>query len=169
VRPTADRVKEALFNLLGVRWDETSVLDLFAGSGALGIEALSRGARQAIFVERERRCLEILRENIRACAFGERARVIQGDAVRFLLSSRCKKGYGVIFADPPYGKGLARACVVGLDKGGWLAPEGCFVVEHSRWEGLPEEGQVLMLLDQRSYGDTKLSVFGRKSSGGEGG
>lgn len=169
VRPTADRVREALFSLLQVQWEDKSVLDLFAGSGALGIEALSRGARGAVFVEEDRRCLTILQENLRSCGLADRARVILMDARRFLRSPQQEAGYDVIFADPPYGKGLARGCVTAVDRGGWLPSWGRLVIEHSRWEEMPEGGEVLILLDVRSYGDTRLSVFGRKGEDGEGG
>jgi 16S rRNA (guanine(966)-N(2))-methyltransferase RsmD len=163
VRPTADRVKEAIFNLIGGDWKGLSVLDLFAGSGALGIEALSRGAQEAVFVEANRRCLSILWENIRLCGFSDRARVMRVDALRFLATRRGAWAFPVIFADPPYSKGLAVKCLAKVDSGRWLAPGGRMLMEHSSREILPEQGVRVSLLDKRHYGDTTISIYGSES------
>jgi 16S rRNA (guanine966-N2)-methyltransferase len=160
VRPTADRVKEAVFDLIRGDWEERTVLDLFAGSGALGIEALSRGAGEAVFVEADRRCLSILWQNVEYCGFSDRTRVIRSDVLRFLGSRRSTWAFSIIFADPPYERGLACRCFSGVDSGGWLASQGRMIVEHSHREALPERGALLALFDKRRYGDTSISVYG---------
>lgn len=159
MRPTADRVKEAIFNLIEGAWDNRRVLDLFAGSGALGIEALSRGAGEAIFVEADRKCLAVLKANIRICGFSEQARVVQTDALRFLAARRAAAAFTVIFADPPYDRGLARTCFDRVDSGGWLAAHGFMVMEHSFREVLPERGTMLALFGRRRYGDTSITLY----------
>ncbi len=158
-RPTADRVKEALFNVLRVEWGSWRVLDLFAGTGALGIEALSRGAREALFVEEDPRCAAAIQENLRLCRFSESGRVLRMEAMRFLSGTGTWAAFDAIFADPPYQKGLAEACLRRIEGGGWLQREGFLVVEHSRREPLPEKGDRLVRVDERTYGDTRISIY----------
>jgi 16S rRNA (guanine966-N2)-methyltransferase len=160
VRPTADRVKESLFNLLRMDWETCRVMDLFAGSGALGIEALSRGALEALFVEEDPQCLSVIQQNLQGCGLTDRGRVLRSDVLRFLSGKKGHKGFGVTFADPPYDSGLALGCLERADRGGWVAPEGRMVVEHSRREVLPDRLTRLVLLDRRAYGDTRLSIYG---------
>lgn len=160
VRPTADRVKESVFDLLGLQWEGCRVMDLFAGSGALGIEALSRGAGLALFVEADRSCYRVLLGNLKSCGMEGKALVIRADAVRFLRSGRRFPDFHVIFADPPYERGLAWPCVMGVGRGGWLTPGGRLVVEHSCREAIPDRGAGLALLDRRSYGGTQVSLYG---------
>lgn len=160
MRPTADRVKEAVFDLLGLQWEGCRVMDLFAGSGALGIEALSRGAGFALFVEADRSCYWLLMGNLKVCGMEGKALVIRTDAVRFLRSRRRFPDFHVIFADPPYERGLAWPCVMEVGRGGWLTPDGRLVVEHSCREVIPDQGAGLALLDRRSYGGTQVSLYG---------
>ena len=167
VRPTADRVKESVFNLLRVEWETCRVLDLFAGSGALGIEALSRGAAEAVFVEADPRSVSVIRENLRSCGLEIRARVIRGDALRFLVARRGAGDFTLIFADPPYERGLARGCLERADRASWLALGGRMVVEHSRRESPPEHLTSLTLLDHRPYGDTRISIYIRANEANE--
>lgn len=167
VRPTADRVKEALFNILAWQWERCRVLDLFAGCGGLGIESLSRGAWEVWFVERDPRALEALRGNLRSCGFEHRARVVQRDVWRFLAGDAAVVGgFHVIFADPPYGRGWARRCLEAVDRGGWLCPEGRLVVEHGVQEELPKRHGELVMVDGRIYGGTALSIFAAEAQGG---
>lgn len=152
LRPTSDRVRESLFNVLaghgapqGMR-----VLDLFAGTGALGLEALSRGARSATFVEQGRTALKLLRANMALCGAG--ARVIARDARR--------PGEGVphdlVFLDPPYGRGLGEAALDAALGCGWIAPGALIVWEESAAVILPPGVQPL---DERRYGETFLRIF----------
>lgn len=160
VRPTADRVKESVFDLLGLQWEGCRVMDLFAGSGALGIEALSRGAKLALFVEADRSCYWVLMGNLKSCGMEGRALVIRAEAVRFLRTRRRFPDFHVIFLDPPYERGLAWPCVMGVGRGGWLASGGRLVVEHSCRETIPDRGAGLALLDRRSYGSSQVSLYG---------
>ena len=149
VRPTADKVREAWMSILQRDLPGAAVLDLFAGSGALGLEALSRGARQADFVEVSARSLAALRRNVDALGAGDDCTIHRGDAVRFI--ERLPAGaYDIAFADPPYRHGLAPRVV---DR--WLATPfaGVLAVEHDVRETLPEGG-----VDRR-YGDTVITIY----------
>jgi 16S rRNA (guanine966-N2)-methyltransferase len=152
-RPTADRVREALFSALGDVSDRT-VLDLFAGSGALGIEALSRGAARATFVERARPALAALRGNLEA--LGIEAEVHAGDARAFVRNaSQAGRTYDLVFVDPPYRD--AERLASELDLASVLAPEGRLVTESDRRTPL-DNG--LPLLFERRYGDTLIRIHG---------
>jgi 16S rRNA (guanine966-N2)-methyltransferase len=136
---------------MGPRLEGARVLDLFAGSGALGLEALSRGAREAVFVEKARSALQVLEENVRTLGAVERCRIVRGDAVGFARRAPAYE-YDLALADPPYDLGLARALLA-------LFSEKPFAralwVEHRTGEPLP----VLPGLRQRRYGDTTLSIL----------
>ncbi len=159
LRPTTDRVRESLFNLLahgghavpppeGMR-----VLDLFAGTGALGLEALSRGAAEAVFVENGRAALGLLRANV-ARLKAQGARVLERDATR--LGANGGAGHDLVFLDPPYGRGLGERAMASALAGGWLAP-GALVVWEESATITPPAG--LTLLDARRYGSTMISVL----------
>jgi 16S rRNA (guanine966-N2)-methyltransferase len=165
VRPTSDRAREALFNILshgefaaeGIPFAEATVLDAFAGTGALGLEALSRGAAEAVFIEQDREALAILRKNIAALGEGVRTRIIPGDATR---PPRAASACAVVFLDPPYRSGLAELALAALAAAGWFAPEALAVVELAVREELsPPPG--FTLLDQRVYGAAQLVFFRR--------
>jgi len=145
-RPTADRVRQALFDrLMHAPWagravlDGAPVLDVFAGTGALGLEALSRGAGTACFIEQDRAALEALRANIAACRAAERCRVVAADARRPLAGTAC----GLVFMDPPYGTDLAGPALAALRAAGWIAPGGVLLLELAREAPEPELGQIL--------------------------
>lgn len=159
VRPTSDLVKESLFNLLRVDWESSRILDLFAGSGALGIEALSRGAREALFVERDPVAIRLLVENLEACRVADMARVVRANVLRFLSGNRAKETFDVVFADPPYDLGLGEASLKAVEKGGWMRPQGIMALEHSKREQVPARCGRLVKLDDRLYGDTRLSIY----------
>jgi 16S rRNA (guanine966-N2)-methyltransferase len=155
VRPTADRVREALFARLS-DLDGVCVLDLYAGTGALGIEALSRGAERAVFVERSHASLAALRRNLRTLELDERARVVRGD-VRSALRRLSGEGlrFDLVLADPPYADRELSAPLALLVSGRLLAPGATVVVERSRRHPLPSiEG--LVSHESRRYGDTEL-------------
>jgi 16S rRNA (guanine966-N2)-methyltransferase len=160
VRPTSDRAREALFNILshgelaagGIPFAEAVVLDAFAGTGALGLEALSRGAVEAVFIEQDREALAILRKNIAALDEGGRTRVIPGDASR---PPRAISGCAVAFLDPPYRSGLAAPALAALAAAGWLPPGALAIVELAAREELaPPPG--FTILDERKYGAARL-------------
>jgi 16S rRNA (guanine966-N2)-methyltransferase len=161
LRPTADRVRESLFNILAHSDYRTPpppagcrVLDLFAGTGALGLEALSRGAQDATFVDTGPRALEILRRNVAALGAGPATRVIERDATR--LGQNRDLPYDLVFLDPPYGKGLGERALVAALSGGWLAPDALVLWEEAR-AAVPPPG--LTLCDTRRYGDTMIAIL----------
>ncbi|MCZ0813407.1 MAG: 16S rRNA (guanine(966)-N(2))-methyltransferase RsmD [Pseudomonadota bacterium] len=160
LRPTADRVRESLFNRLaggfGSPFESAVVLDLFAGTGALGLEALSRGAAKAVFVENGRTALRLLNRNIEICRVEERARVIRRDARK--PGAPTGDPATLVFLDPPYGKGLGEAALSAALAGGWIAP-GALIVCEEGVDITPPEG--LHLLDSRRYGDTVIHILER--------
>jgi 16S rRNA (guanine966-N2)-methyltransferase len=155
-RPTSDRVREALFSMLG-ELDGASVLDLFAGTGALGIEALSRGAARAVFVERNRSALQALRSNLAALEVpGEQAQVRAGDALEGLRTARARgETYDLVFVDPPYGRARELGEALSGILPSLLAAGGRVVVEADRRTpaelGLP-------VAARRRYGDTTITI-----------
>ena len=159
LRPTSDRVREAIFNLLvngphGNPLDGARVLDLFAGTGALGLEALSRGAARVAFVDDGAAARALLRRNIEAMQAMGVTDVWRRDATR--LGPNRGPGYGLVFLDPPYGKGLGEVALASCRAGGWLAP-GAVVVWEERVPPAPPEG--FEPLDQRRYGDTVVTLL----------
>jgi 16S rRNA (guanine966-N2)-methyltransferase len=155
-RPTSDRVREALFAMLGPL-DGEPVLDLFAGTGALGIEALSRGAGRAVFVERDRAAAKILLENLAVLAIpSEAAELRRSDALVALRSARENgEAYDLVFIDPPYGQAGLWGPRLSAELGAVLAPEGRIVVESDRREPLELDAPALT---ERRYGDTSITI-----------
>ena len=171
LRPTSDLVREALFQVLAVRlefpWESCNVLDLFAGTGALGIEALSRAVRHVVFVDCNRSSLDLIRQNLGLCGFSERAKVIRADIRTSPKSlNRVSKyaPFNLIFADPPYSQGLGKKALewvaetCALTSGGWM------VIEEFKGEELPYtvmsgSESSLQLVDSRRYGQTKLCFY----------
>jgi 16S rRNA (guanine966-N2)-methyltransferase len=158
-RPTAAKVREAIFNILGPPPDG-QVLDLYAGTGALGLEALSRGAASVVFVEREHAPLAALRRNIKELGFEDRATILGADVctgLRRLVASR-EARFSWVFLDPPYVK-EAAGVLAELSGSGLLTPCAVVVLEHDRRHRPPESVGNLFLTDRREYGDTELSFF----------
>ena len=158
-RPTSDRMRQALFDmLLHAGWagraavEGAAVLDGFAGTGALGLEALSRGAAQAIFMERDPAALAAVRTNIAACRADASCRVLPADA----LSPPSGRGCGLVFLDPPYGKNLVARAVVSLTAAGWIAPGALLVAETGRDETLDLPGDALA---DRTHGAARISFW----------
>ncbi|XDA97846.1 16S rRNA (guanine(966)-N(2))-methyltransferase RsmD [Sulfitobacter sp. LCG007] len=156
LRPTADRVRESLFSLLEHRGavEGAAVLDLFAGTGALGLEALSRGARLATFVDDGRAAQRLIAENISRLGVGQTARILRRDATR--LGQGDGQAYDLVFLDPPYGKGLGERALSAAREGGWLAPD-CLVVWEENSAMTPAPG--FERIDQRRYGDTHVTLL----------
>jgi 16S rRNA (guanine966-N2)-methyltransferase len=168
VRPTSDRAREALFNILshgrfaagGLPFADAAVLDAFAGTGAVGLEALSRGAAEAIFIERDPGALAILRRNLEGLGETARSRIVPGDATR---PPRGAVACAVAFLDPPYRSGFAGPALTALAAAGWLTPDALVVIETAAREEVPLAGGFI-LLDDRVYGAARL-VFLRRGSG----
>jgi 16S rRNA (guanine(966)-N(2))-methyltransferase RsmD len=160
LRPTADRVKEALFSILGSRVSGARFLDLYAGTGAIGIEALSRGARAVTFVEPNRAALRVLRANIAQCGLEAGAEVHVCSA-RDFLTRPVSTGvpYDLVFADPPYRPDHLDDLWSVLAEPAVIAPGALIVLEHASKTAVPQVRGRLTLLKQYRYGDTTLSVF----------
>ncbi len=158
-RPTTDRVKESMFNLLMPYVYASTVLDLFAGSGALGIEALSRGAEGCTFVEKNPEAVRIIRENLASTRLGEKAVIREGDALAFL--GRTEEKYGLILMDPPYAAGLYEPALRQIAERDLLAPGGVLAIERQAGAEifLPP---TLTVLKDRKYGKTAICIAGRK-------
>jgi 16S rRNA (guanine966-N2)-methyltransferase len=160
VRPTADRVKEAMFNILPRDFSEMKVLDLFAGTGNLSIEALSRGADHAVLIDASVRSAAAIKENLRRLGFTAKSEVWVAPAARCLrLMARRREIFDIIFLDPPYAQGLAQRTLDLIGQCRILSAAGTIVVEHSTRETLKAEYDGLQLHDQRGYGDTLLSFY----------
>ena len=164
IRPTADRLRESLFNILIHAYDDpiadARVLDLFAGTGALGIEAVSRGAAFALFVDNGAEARALLRNNVEALGLGGVTKVYRRDATN-LGAAHPMEPFSLVFLDPPYRMKLAEKALTSLRDGGWLAPGALIVVEEA---GIAEFAapKVFEQLERRTYDDTEL-VFLRKA------
>ncbi len=160
VRPTSDRIKESIFNILGKEIEGKVVLDLFAGTGNLGLEALSRGASQAIFVERARDALRMIQRNLLQCRFSDQAEVIPKEVNRAigLLAAR-SASFDLILMDPPYEKGWVQRTLLKLNRHNIYHEGSILVIEHSRREPLPQRTGKWTVIKQRMIGDTMISLL----------
>lgn len=158
-RPTTDLVKEAVFSVIHFIVPCANVLDLFAGSGQMGIEALSRGANKAVFVDSSRKALDVIKQNVQNTGFAKQAKVLSGDAESFLKNAVEK--YDIIFLDPPYNQGYPDKLLPILGKP--LSENGVVLYEHDKKEELPEETEDLVLKKRYRYGRTMVSSYVRKS------
>ncbi|MEN6486971.1 MAG: 16S rRNA (guanine(966)-N(2))-methyltransferase RsmD [Syntrophobacteraceae bacterium] len=158
IRPTTDRVREAIFSIVSPHIAEARVLDLFAGTGAMGLEALSRGAASAVFVDQRREAVRLVGSNIDLCGARDRARIVQGPVERAIrrLADGGEK-FDLVFMDPPYGMGYVERTLPHL---GEIAAEGVLVVaEHHVKDILPDRVGEWMRVRERRYGDTLVSFF----------
>lgn len=160
IRPTADRVRETIFNILGQWMDGLTVLDLFAGTGALGLEALSRGAKSLTMVDQDREALSLCRENAQTLGFQEQVTILASPverAVHQLKGSR----FELVFADPPYAARVVPDLLEKVDAAQLVTPGGTFVIEHDKREAAPEALGAFARVDQRKFGDTLVSFYKR--------
>lgn len=159
-RPTSDRVKESVFSILMPHIPGATVLDLYSGSGALAIEALSRGAERALLVDDSAEAIAVIRRNLERTGLGDVAEVWRAGALPTLRRlARAGRRFDLIFADPPYDQGLARATLDALDGYALLTEAGRIIIEHSAKEEMPQQAQNFTLTRQRAYGDTLISLF----------
>ena len=166
IRPTTDRVREALFNILAHNADLRSdagpflsgaaVLDAFAGTGALGLEALSRGAHSVIFIERDAAASALLRDNVRRARASDSVQIVSADA---LQPPRARAPVDLVLMDPPYGQGLAGPALKALEKAGWIVPATLIVIEMDARDDL-DLPAAFVIEDERKYGRSRL-VFAR--------
>jgi 16S rRNA (guanine966-N2)-methyltransferase len=165
IRPTADRLRESLFNVLTHAYGDpvtgARVLDLFAGTGALGLEAISRGAAFALFVDNGAEARALLRENVATLGVAGVTRIFRRDATK-LGAAHPVEPFSLVFLDPPYGHGLAEQALASARAGGWLAPEALIVVEEALASkfALPEG---FAELERRPYDTTELIVLRRSA------
>lgn len=163
IRPTTDRVKESVFNILQAYFDGCSVLDLFAGTGNLGIEALSRGAARVESVESNKKSLSILKENLSKLKIQDEVKVHSMDVFSFLKKYQGQT-FDIIFIDPPFTQALAHDVMTALSLSATFNPETWIIIESSDHERLDSEYSNLKRLDQRDFGDKKVSFFRQESA-----
>lgn len=168
VRPTADRVKETIFNVLGQWLDGERVLDLYAGVGSLGLEALSRGAEHVTFVERDQDVMSTLAENIRQLGFAAQSKTLLKPADRAVRSLGGEaQTFSLVIADPPYAAAAGESLLRDLEESKILGPGGRFVFEHDKREVLPERVGQFEQVDQRRFGDTTVTFYEVRSQPAE--
>jgi 16S rRNA (guanine966-N2)-methyltransferase len=164
VRPTSDRVKGSVFSIIRERVVNADFLDLCAGTGNIGLEALSRGAKSATFIERDRRCIRVIEANLEGCGLHRRhpqVRLIATDARKGLayLGKRNAR-FDLVYLDPPYDAGIYDACLTQLADTKLLSPNGLIVVEHRKGNEMPRVIAGLAQTRREGYGDTVLSFYG---------
>jgi len=158
IRPTSDYVKESVFNILAFDIEGRRVLDLFSGSGQIGIEALSRGAKSAVFVDSSKQSVKLIYENLERCGFSELAQVHVADAIRFLRSD---EKFDIIYIDPPYESDLAGKCLSAIVEFDKLSMNGIILAETKRDMVLPELTMPYELVKEYTYGGVKLTKYTR--------
>ncbi len=169
IRPTSDRAREALFNIIGGQLQDSLVLDLFAGTGALGIEALSRGAGFVVLVDDEPLALRLIKKNVLQClrnyTGNAEIRVIKHDLHTNLpvnkLPEETREGFNIIFADPPYSKTFSLNVLHSVNNGGLLKADGILIIEERHDVELPDKLSHLQCIDQRTYGETRFFLYSR--------
>lgn len=164
-RPTTDRVKEGIFNIIQFDLEGRRVLDLFAGTGQMGIEALSRGAAGAVFVEQRRDAAAIVRDNLKTTQLDDRARVVCGDAMAYLASA--KEKFDIIFIDPPYADKLWDSALGAISRFDILSNHGIIVCESPMKQEMPEMQPPYHLHRTYRYGSIKVTTYHREEGRGE--
>lgn len=161
IRPTSDKVRESLFNIIGPENTADSVyLDLFAGSGAVGIEAISRGARFVTMVDNNVRHIKAIKDNIKTCGFHQSCEVIYGDVISFLdRSAKGGRSYNIVFADPPYNYNNWPTLLSKIINNVKISGYGFIILEHSSKVSMPEQLTDLEVYGRYVYGDTTLTVY----------
>ncbi len=162
IRPTSDRVREALFSILCSRmgtFEEKTILDLFAGTGAMSLEALSRGAKKAFLVDQGNQAARIIAENAKTCNLQHKMRFLRGDVLKNLPELIADGPFDLIFLDPPYDMGLVKVTLNAIGELGLLRKDGIACAEASTLEGLPERAGDLTCILQRRYGSTLVGLF----------
>jgi 16S rRNA (guanine966-N2)-methyltransferase len=165
IRPTSDQVKESIFNILGGEVEGKVVLDLFSGTGNLGIEALSRGARKAFFVEKGREALQLIQKNLAQCELQKQSEILPSDVYRAIgILKQRGEVFDLILMDPPYEKGLIQKTLMKLNFERIYHQDSIFVIEHGRREPLPDITDGWDLIRQKRMGDTMISFLTPRST-----
>jgi len=166
IRPTQDRIREALFNVIAPDIEGRKVLDLFAGSGSLGIEALSRGAKKVTFVDNNLKCIKIIKKNLEGIGITAEAEVYKQDAFKAIERlSASGASFDIVFIDPPYYKDLAKKALIKLTHYVILSHNNIIVVEHYKKDALPEDLKGMALKKQKRFGDIFLSFYVKSDIG----
>lgn len=156
IRPTTDRVKESVFNLIQSHIADASVLDMFSGSGALSFEALSRGAERAVCIDSDKRSVDVIKRNAADLRFADKCEIINSSCFDYM--ERTKESFDIIFLDPPYNKGFIEPVLEGIVKNGLLKDDGIIVLESDNTD-YREEAEGLCAVKQRRYGRTYITVY----------
>lgn len=158
IRPTSDRVKESLFNMIGTKVQGAQVLDLFGGTGNLGLESISRGALFCIFVDSSRESVKLIKQNIELLGYEKYSKVYTNDAQAALrILSKREMKFDVIFMDPPYKKNIIPPLLTGIEE--ILNKDGILVVEHDIRDAIPERVGNTINYRRKNYGDTVISLY----------
>ena len=164
IRPTSDRVKESLFNILGIKIYDCEFLDLFAGTGGIGIEAYSRGASKVVFIDESAKSVQVLRGNLEKLKVLDKVEVYNTDYTSAITKlARDNRKFDFIFIDPPYLKGYAQNSLTHISEQLLLKEDGIVIVEHDMEDAMPEAVGSLKLHRQKKYGKTILSFFAPNS------
>ena len=161
IRPTGNRQRESIFNILSHQIEDAIILDLFAGTGALGIEALSRGAKSAVFLDRSKAAIAILEQNIRSCRLKEKSRIIQWNIRNGLACLKTVPlAFDLVFMDPPYNQGDIQPTLNNLNHIGCMKSGSTIIIEHSPRDSIAVDRTDFNLIDQRRYGKTLVTFLG---------
>lgn len=159
-RPTSDKVKESMFNILGSKVPDSKVLDLYAGTGNLALEAISRGAQSAVLIDRSRESIKIIHQNIKLLNYGEYCEVYNNDAIPALnILHRRGLSFDIIFLDPPYHKNILPEVIETIWSLNLLKSTGIIVAEHDTRDVLPDNIKDFVMVKKALYGDTRLSFY----------
>jgi 16S rRNA (guanine966-N2)-methyltransferase len=167
IRPTSDLVREAVFDLLGLRsLSRFRVLDLFAGTGSLGLEALSRGAARAVFIDHSRKAIEVIRKNLKLCGMEDSGFTLREDLAEGLPGRHplLAERFDLVFLDPPYGKGLILPLVDELQREGLLGPVSVLVAQSEKRQDLPQTMGNLKTAKVRTYGSTRITILKKEEN-----
>jgi 16S rRNA (guanine966-N2)-methyltransferase len=160
IRPTTDRVKESLFNMLGARLFDCAFLDLFAGTGGIGIEAYSRGASKIVFIDESSKSIKVLKSNLEMLMLLDKVEVYNTDYINAINKLALdNRKFDIIFIDPPYLKGFAQNALIHINDNNLINENGIIVIEHDIQDKMPESVGNLNLQRQKKYGNTMLSFF----------
>ncbi len=159
VRPTTDRVKESLFNMINPYIMDSNILDLFAGTGSLGIECLSRGASKCVFVDKSKESIDIVKSNIKKARVESESIIINSDFKEAIRVKIKNEKFDVVFMDPPYYKNLFIECLETIEESNILSEDGIIVVEHDTKEILPDEVKNLEKYRTKKYGNTTITFY----------
>ena len=162
-RPTSDKVKESLFNILGHIDEESIVLDLYSGTGNIGIEFLSRGAKECYFIDKDNESIRVIKENLNKTGFINQSKVYKNDVIKAVkvLGDKYNK-FDFVFLDPPYAKGLSEETLNVIDESGILKEDGIIIIEHESNTQLDDEFKLFLKYDSRKYGDTTITFYRHK-------